>query len=268
MTVTFSSCWYNFKAKFDNSTYLKWIDNMLSNVNNYNLVVYCDNSSKKDLEKYESNPRIKIIVKPHNQFYNYKYRENWILNHEKNEKLKDWIDWKVNMLWCEKVHFVYDTLINKYFDTEFYGWCDIGYFRNRACDLSTETLMTWPNPNIINSLNKEKVYYGCIQNNGDYMNKLTSEISNRNEYGLPKNPISIDQTSIAGGFFIAHKDKVPRWREIFDEKLALYFKHKYLVKDDQMIIIDCMFSHIHDFFICREYDSRYDIWFMFQRLLL
>jgi hypothetical protein len=32
---------------------------MLSNVNNYNLVVYCDNSSKKDLEKYESNPRIK-----------------------------------------------------------------------------------------------------------------------------------------------------------------------------------------------------------------
>jgi len=40
--ITFSTCWYLFKAKFDVSTYLHWIDNMLSNVNTYNLVVYCD----------------------------------------------------------------------------------------------------------------------------------------------------------------------------------------------------------------------------------
>ena len=268
MSITFSTCWYKFKCKFENDVYFEWIDNMLTNVNNYYLVIYCDNSSKSDVEKYASNPRIKIVVKPHNQFYNYKYRENWILNHEKNDLLKDKIDWKVNMLWAEKIHFVYDTIQNEYFDTEFYGWCDIGYFRNREFDLSKETLAMWPNPEKIKELNSEKVYYGCVQNNGDYLIALTNTVSDRNDDKLPRVPIDPSQISIAGGFFLARKDKVKPWRDIFDEKLALYFKHKYLVKDDQMIILDCMMSHPDIFFISREYDNRYDIWFMFQRLLL
>ncbi len=40
--ITFSTCWYNFKAKFPSTTYQQWINNMLSNVNNYFLIIYTD----------------------------------------------------------------------------------------------------------------------------------------------------------------------------------------------------------------------------------
>ena len=87
MSITFSTCWYNFKAKFDSSTYLQWIDNMLSNVNQYNLVIYSDEQSSRCLEKYLQNPKIKLILKPYTEFYNYTYHESWMKNHENNESL-------------------------------------------------------------------------------------------------------------------------------------------------------------------------------------
>jgi hypothetical protein len=268
MSITFSTCWYCFKAKFDHSTYYQWIDNMLTNVNNYNLVIYCDYEGFKALEKYDDNMRIKIVVKPHNLFYTYKYRENWILNHEKNDLLKDYVDWKVNMLWSEKVHFVNETAINKYFDTEFYGWCDIGYFRGRPNDLSKEELIMWPNTDKINMLDQSKIYYECINNDTEYMNILLYIINNKNEQGLPSTPIPPYQHSIAGGFFICHKNKIKWWRDTYDNKLALYFQHNYLVKDDQIIVADCALSNLQHFALCKEEDPRYDNWFMFQRILL
>lgn len=268
MSITFSTCWYNFKAKFDPSVYYQWIDNMLSNVNNYNLVVYCDYEGFKILEKYDDNPCIKIVIKPHNQFYTYKYRSDWISNHEKNDLLKDHVDWKLNMLWSEKVHFVYQTMVNKYFDTKFYGWCDIGYFRGRPNDLDSRALSMWPNQEKINNLDPNKIYYACVNNDQDYMNMLMYIINEKNELGLPSMPIPPKQVSIAGGFFICHKNKVEWWRNTFDEKLALYFQHKYLVKDDQIIVADCVLSDLRNFALCKESDQNYDNWFLYQRLLL
>jgi hypothetical protein len=241
---------------------------MLSNVNNYNLVVYCDYDGFGILEKYDTNPRIKIIVKPHNQFYTYKYRSDWILNHEKNDLLRERVDWKLNMLWSEKVFFVYETMINQHFDTEYYGWCDIGYFRGRSNDLTKVELTMWPTTDKIYGINPNKIYYACVNNDHEYMKMLMYIINEKNEIGLPTMPIPPHQVSIAGGFFISHKEKLEWWRNTFDKKLALYFQHKYLVKDDQIIVADCILSDLENFHLCKENDIRYDNWFMFQRLLL
>ena len=274
MSITFSTCWYHFKAKFDKSVYYKWIDNMLSNVNHYNLVVYCDNEGFQQLEKYAINPRIKIIIKQHIQFYNYQYSEDWINNHRKNDLLRDRVDWKLNMLWSEKIHFVYQTMVEQYFDKEkeketaFYGWCDIGYFRGRPNDLTREELVGWPNPEKIACLDPSKIYYACVNNNLTYMRTLSRIVGTRNQHGLPETPIPANQISIAGGFFICHKSKVEWWRCTLDQKLALYFKHRYLVKDDQIIVADCVLSNLEHFTLLKEDDSRYDNWFLFQRMLL
>uniref|UniRef100_A0A6C0JDW9 Uncharacterized protein n=1 Tax=viral metagenome TaxID=1070528 RepID=A0A6C0JDW9_9ZZZZ len=267
-SITFSTCWYVFKAKFDPSVYQQWFDNMLSNVNNYNLVVYCDSDSYKHLEKYNGNKRIVFVFKPYTKFYNYKYLVKWMHNHEKNDLLKDRTDWKLNMLWSEKVHFVHETMTKKFFDTEYYGWCDIGYFRGRSNDMTKESLVNWPNPKKIYGLDPDKIYYACINNNKDYVKMLAYIINEKNSDGLPSMPIPPHQLSIAGGFFIAHKDKVEWWRDTYDRKLALYFEKDYLVKDDQIIVADCVFSDLENFVLCKEDDPPYDNWFMFQRLLL
>lgn len=272
MTTTFSTCWYNFKSKFPSDIYLKWADNILSNVNMYNLVIYSDEESCQYLKRYLVNPRIKIVIKPHTEFYNYKYRSDWEKNHENNHLLNgtiNWkVDWKVNMLWCEKVHFVAETAREKYFDTEFYGWCDIGYFREGPRDLSRSALSKWCAPEKINTLMRDKIYYALINNDTEYMSKEYYRIMDKTEFGLPKVPTSASQVSIGGGFFITYKDNVEWWANKFDETLQLYFKYSYLVKDDQIIILDCVLSNNHRFCLCKENNVMYDNWFLFQRFLL
>ena len=268
--ITISSCWYIFKSKFNVETYMSWIHNMLSTTNNYFLVIYSDLSSSLYLGKYVNNPKIKIIIKPFNQFYNYKYKDYWIANHEKNFLLKEQIDWKVNMLWCEKIHFVNETMKRRYFPaTDFYGWCDIGYFRNDhfTNNIDKRIFTRWPDPQKLNRLDYSTIYYACVNNDTHYIKSLFQRINTKNAVGLPIKEIPSDQTSIAGGFFIAYKDKIDWWRETFDNKLKLYFENGYLVKDDQIIIADCVFSNMGHFKLITE-NTFYDNWFVFLRYLL
>lgn len=274
MPVIISSCWYLFKAKFDSSVFKKWIDNMLSNVHNYYLVVYTDELSKSFITPYDSNPRIKIIIKPFEQFYNYKYREQWINNHMVNYSLNNKVDWRVNMLWSEKIHFVEQTINELYFindtnadENTFHGWCDIGYFRGRNNDMNVEELTMWPNNEKINILDTNKIHYGCVNKNNDYINHIFRMVNNKNKNGLPMEELPPDLNIIAGGFFILHHTQIVWWKHLYDSTLKTYFENGYLVKDDQTIITDCIFSNMANFVLHKEYSDKYDNWFLFQRLL-
>jgi hypothetical protein len=266
--ITYATCFYQLKGKFTSDIYFSWMDNMLSNVNHYNLVIYTDKETESFFKKYtSSNKNIIVIIKPIEQFETYKYKDQWISNHERNNELKHKVSWEVNMLWNEKIQFVYETREKKYFDTPFYGWCDIGYFRNRNNDMDVSELTDWSHPSSIEKLDKNKVYYAMVNNNGMYINSLFKWIQQKNEVGLPREPIPANQWSIAGGFFICHKDKLDFWRDYYYTRLDLYFKHNYLIKDDQIIVVDCILSRMGDFKLVKENNSKYDNWFLFQRYL-
>ena len=272
VNITFSTCWYQFKAKFDFSVYAHWIRNMLSNVRAYNLVIYTDEAGKAafDFDSYAAvNPRIRVIVKPFESFHNYTLKELWIANHTKNVTLNKLVDWRVNALWSEKVHFVHETVMHKYFDTEYYGWCDIGYFRCRnKQDLSMSQLRGWPNPDKIAALNPAKVYYGCVNNDWTQIEHCIRTVNEPNP--MQTNGLDPRLNFIAGGFFMLHKTKAEWWATMYDAKLHQHLSRGRTVKDDQQIIADCVFSkdtqsHFH---ICREEGAKYDVWFLFQRALL
>lgn len=239
MYVTFATCWYSLNSKFPADTYLHWMRHMLAEVTNYNLVLFTDAEGELLLRDhfapyYFKNPHIKIVQKPIENWHNYQYKDSWIKNHAKNTLLNGKTEWKLNMLWAEKINFVNEARINQYFpETDFYGWCDIGYFREGPCPTFCNT------PKIL-ALNKNKIYYACV--NPLQFTALKEIVQRKNEYGLPLVPIPPDQASIAGGFFIAHHSKIEGWRKMFDEKLRLYFQHNYLVKDDQIILVDCFLS--------------------------
>jgi len=278
MAAIFSTCWYIFKCKFNESTYAGWIHNMLSNVNNYYLVIYTDENSISYVKPYaDANPRILIIIKPMEEFYCYKYKNNWIKNHENSYWLKKYVDWRVNMLWSEKIHFVCQTIENGYFanelcesnpNTAWYGWCDIGYFRGRYNDMTSQELYNWPSKDKLNEFSRNKIYYGRVNNDAEYMKQLFLNINDKNENGLPAIPLPERVISVAGGFFILDKSKSEWWRNMYDNKLGLYFENDYLVNDDQMVIVDCIFSNMQHFSLCIEKNTHFDIWFLFQRILL
>jgi hypothetical protein len=265
--ITFTSCWYNFKAKFPSTVYQSWIENMLSNVNNYYLVIYTDVDGYELLKKYD-NVNIKIVVKPYTEFYTYKHKTLWEANHDGNLLLKDKVDWRVNMLWSEKIHFVKCAADENYFKTDYFGWCDIGYFRNRNNDTSTERLTHWPDHKKFNGLDKSKIHYALINNNQQYIHQLYSIITNKNSSGLPAYPIPPNQVSIAGGFFFTHIDNISWWHKTYYTQLQNYLDNKYLVKYDQMVIADCVFSNLDKFQLYRENEQHFDNWFMFQRILI
>ena len=272
INITFSTCWYNFKAKFDFSVYAPWIRNMLSNVRAYNLVIYTDEAGRAafDFDAYAAvNPRIRVIIKPFESFRNYALKDMWMANHEKNVLLNAWVDWRVNALWSEKVHFVRETVLQKYFNTDFYGWCDSGYLRGRTTgpnhyrDLPMTKLHNWPNPDKIAVLNPNKIYYGCVNNNWTQIEHCIRTVNAMRALDPRIN-------YIAGGFFMLHKSKAEWWAGTYDAKLHRQLAQGCIVKDDQQIIADCVFSkdtqsHFH---ICREEGGKYDVWFLFQRTLL
>ena len=304
MTVTLSTCWYILKSKFDPSIYQGWIHNMLANVNNYNLVVYCDKFSIGFIEPYLKNRRIKAVIKPMHEFSTYGMRERWIDNHRMNPLLNQKVGWELNMLWCEKLALVQQTIRGRYFDSslgdvarkgevfaqqetygetlvkpyegntsmaspsEWYGWCDIGYFRGRPNDSPTQSLANWPNDQAVSSLDPSKIYYACVNNNLQYVQQLYLMVQDRNAMGLPRVPIPDSQISIAGGFFLGTAENLQWWHNTFYSLLFQYFESGRIVKDDQIIVANGVYSNLDRFHLQSEQDPRYDNWFLFQRFLL
>lgn len=265
MSIVFSTCWYALKAKFPETTYKQWIDNMLSSVVQYKLVLYTDSTSFSYFSRnYGNNPNIKIVVKPFENFYNYKHREFWIRNHDRNNLLKDKVGWEVNMLWSEKVHFVEETKNSNYFPkADYYGWIDIGYFRCRPYykDVSREQLREFPNPKKIRELNPAKIHYGLINTNMVYIEELIALI--RQGKNIPAN-----QTSIGGGFFIGHERKIEEWKNRYTETMEMFITENRLIKDDQIILAQSIFTNLDFFELHVETQEKTDPWFLFSRKLL
>ena len=272
--VTFSTCWYILKSKFSANIYCKWISNLLSIVKNFNLVIYTNTESYEYLLPLidSSNTNIKVIFKPMEEFYTYKYKGHWIKNHEKsNMELHKHTDWKLNMLWNEKIFFVNETIKNRYFNSLYYGWCDIGYFRNRPNDIHTTYLKNWPNPVKMLSRNfmNRYIHYACVQNEPKILERLSDDITKHYANKLETPPtIKYTEICFAGGFFILRPEVAVNYMKIYEEKLNYYFTNDYFIKDDQTIIMDIIFTNSNMFYIHTENDIRYDNWFMFQRALL
>ena len=267
MNITFCTAWYNLKSKFNIQLYQNWMSNIINYVDNYNLVIYTNKESyyvlQPLLEKNKMNKKIRVIFKEWEEFYGYKWKTKWQNNHKNNNTLNNksrWdTDWKLNMLWSEKINFVKDTMENHYFDSEYYGWCDIGYFRD-------STTMNWPKLHTVNILKKHKIYYGQ-PGEQTTLEKLKKIILTKNKNNMPMQPIPEHQVSVAGGFFILHKDKLEWWHKKYYDRLKDYFTYNYLVKDDQIVIIDCIINNLKHFQLVKETNPYKDKWFVFHSYL-
>ena len=113
MFITFSSCFYIMPSKFGPEKYIDWMNNLISIVNNFYLVIYTDVASSKYINT-RNNPNIKVIIKPIESFHNYQYKNYWIKNHQNNFLLNGNTCWQLNMLWSEKIHFVKDSADNNH----------------------------------------------------------------------------------------------------------------------------------------------------------
>ena len=214
---------------------------------------------------------VKIIIKEFENFNTYKYKEQWKFNHNRSlMNLHKVIDWKLNMLWNEKIFFVNEVINKKYYNTLFYAWCDIGYFRNEINNINTKYLKNWPNLNKLYSslFNDNLIHYACIQNNINIINETKENIDKHYIFKKNNEPIHNHNINIfAGGFFLSKCKNINEYAKLYDEKLSYYFKNNFFIKDDQTIVIDIILNNPHFFYIHKE-NSIYNEWFKFQYILL
>ena len=260
MSVTIVTAWYQLKNKFNNSQYKVWLSNFLNNIN-CNIVIFTDNNSKDLLYPYANKPNVKVIIKEISDFSTYKYRDKWLSNHRRNIHLNKRISWALNMLWCEKIAFVKE--ISEQINSDWYIWCDIGYFRGRNEDTPLNNLKKFPSVDKLVSLNTEKIYYAMVSNKMPYIKNCVCQ---KNSVGLPvKQPVlSVDL--IAGGFFISHKNKIDTHYTLFYNQLYKYLDYSYIIKDDQTILNDVILNNSDNYELITE-NQNYDKWFVFQRFL-
>ena len=90
-----------------------------------------------------------------------------------------------------------------------------------------------------------------IHSNNKYLDVLKNICLNKDDVGLPKFDIPIKQCSIAGGFFIIHREKARWWLLTYDKILRLYFENNRIVKDDQIIIVNsyALFSNHYSYYL-------------------
>ena len=267
--ITIVTAWYNFSNKYGISNYRNWIDNFLGNAN-CNIIIFTNIDSILMLQDYITKPNIYIIIKEITDFLTYKYSSYWKKDLLSSDNpLKGKISWEVNMLWNEKINFVKHAMDINRFNTEMYAWCDIGYFRCRPnVDINKEQIRKWPNMDIIKTLNKDKIYYNMANKLRSYTSIIYKMARTRNKFDLPEVPIPHDQYSISGGFFVIHKNKIDFWHNLYYNRLYKYLKYNYLVKDDQIILIDCIVNNASHFKVIEQEDEDKDLWFTFSTYLL
>lgn len=255
--ITFATCWYSVPSKFNAETYEKWMQNMLNHVNGFNLVIFTNEESKHMVEKYvcKNNKRMKIVIRELEEFHTFPF--DWKKNHTKNHSLNEITDWRLNMIWNEKIHFVQEA--SKIYDTLYYGWMDIGYFRDNPIPTS------WPT---LSKISTDKIMYAIVCDDMEFQ-ELNAIVKNENEHFLPRQPIPPGQISIAGGFFLSHKENLDWWHNTFYTRLQQYFENDYLVKDDQMVIVDCIIHHEDKFELGKNDYPKHtpNRWFFFQEFL-
>ena len=231
--ITFATAFYPIRSKFPSEKYIQWATHLFSIVRQFYLVVFTDEATYKTLLDLASgNPHIRIVVRPWSAFHGMKYRAFWEKNHKDNDLLNRTTCWELNMLWNEKVWFVSDAIQTRHFpETEYYGWVDIGYFRNNPNNIHTSVLANWAHYNRLVSYPVEKVHYTMVNPIGF---RLLQELRKQGG-GIP-----LQQVSVAGGFFFGGRDPLLEWRDIFTTQLEQYVSSNRLLKDDQIIVVDCL----------------------------
>lgn len=255
--LTIVSCWYILYSKHDPTLYKQWMQNFIDLIDNFYLVIYTNKESYFMLTDF-LHKNVKIVIKEYKYFFCYKWKKKWIENHLKNDLLNHNsifnINWKLNMIWNEKIYFVYDTYINNYFNSDYYIWCDIGYFREPMINKK------WPNYDVVKNLNPNTIYYALVCDNNILSYYIKAILNN---IQVPHN-----QCSISGASFIIHKNKLLWYKNIYYDTLSSFFEKNLLIKDDQYIILQCVSYNLNHFNLIKDTTNIDDIWFVFKKFLL
>tara|TARA_B110001450_G_C17639190_1_gene488607 strand:+ start:429 stop:1223 length:795 start_codon:yes stop_codon:yes gene_type:complete len=225
--ITIVTCYLNIdKSKHGKEKYKIWIINYLSIIKNNNIVIYCncDKTIGLILELRNSYLNKTKIVKINlEDLYTYKYNDYFI----KDNKIdpEKYHAPELYLIWNNKVAFMHDAFKNKFFDTEYYMWTDIGMLRE-------EKLYDILNANEfkcnVEKLDKYKITLLKLDN------FTLEELSYKNTIMPYKYQTGINRCG--GGAIISSKFLIEKWFNIYYSMLDTFVLNDFFAGKDQNIL--------------------------------
>ena len=252
--ITIVTCYLNVeKSKHCVENYKKWIIDYISIIKNNNIVIYCNCDKIIELIKNLRNNYInytKIIKINLKDLYTYKYIDYFQKDNKRDPEKYHGME--LYLIWNNKVAFMYDVYKNRYFDTEFYMWSDIGMLREQKL---YEILNNNQFSCKIEKLDKNKVTLLKLNN-------FTEE-----ELSYKKNIIPYKyNTSInrcGGGAIICSKYIIEDLFNIYYSMLNTFVNNDYFAGKDQNILNNIYIKNGDELFDLIEPEKGYNLdkWF-------
>ena len=189
----------------------------------------------------------------------HEYHNIWI-EHLKIDPEYKYHNIELYKIWNEKFNFVYKSLLNNPFNSEYFMWSDIGCFRNR---------LGWNdfNPSIMNSGN-----WPCFESMEKYKGKINIVNAglNYDEYKLDNDNFSIPEinkmkSNVVGTQFFGDKNIMIKWTKLFYELMGKYINKNIFAGKDQNIMANLCLSHKND--VNMIYPTKGDKYFYLQYYL-
>lgn len=244
---TIVTAYYDFpRKKHASQSYQKWIQLFLHNVTS-NIIIFTDKSSYTTLADISNGlNNVKIVILPISEFYTSKYLPYWQKDYNRDYERHH--NPHLYMIWNEKTMFIQRAINMNHFNTEYYAWTDIGMVRDEK---QIPFINNYPNPNIIKTLKKNKVYLLNIED-------FTPD--DLNETGSTERFIRCNR--IGGGVIFGHKNILLKWTQIYYDMMRSFIKNDFFTGKDQSVMA-CIYLKYRENLIelVKPIQSPIDPWF-------
>ena len=243
--TTIITAYFEITSKYPKEQYDVWIQIMLRNIATP-MVIFCDAKSIDKIRNYRLayQSATVIIQKEISEFYNYKYLEQW----KKTLELDDFKaihNIELYMIWAEKSQFLKLGAEMNPFGSEFFLWCDIGYFRNTDAHIPIAKMLNFPNKETIEKLPRDRMLMLLVKY--ILLNKF-------------------NDTKIGGGMFGGFRETISGWANIYDYTMNFFFANNIFAGQDQ-VIMTYIFEKLPNLCLCINSQKSED-WFLLHRLLM
>jgi len=244
---TVVTAYYDFpRKKHTTSCYKNWINNFLNNITS-NVIIFTDNNSLCVLEEIcKDKKNVKLAILELTEFHTYKFLSYWKKDYQRDHE--KYHDPNLYMAWNEKTMFIKRAMDINPFNTEYYAWTDIGMVRDSK---TIPYISNYPNPDIIQTLKKDKVYLLNIC-------KFTQE----DLQGTNATERFRFCDRIGGGVIFGHKDILQKWTVIYYDMIGTFMTNNLFAGKDQSILA-CLYLKYRENLIelVKPIKSPIDPWF-------
>lgn len=256
---TIVTCYYRSPAKHSPQQYDEWMENFLTTVHQ-EMVIFCDEESYEQIKKYREQDasKTKIYLLPlYETHCGHPSKHEFWMNEWRRDIERGIHHPNLYIIWNEKAKFVERVIELNPFDTDFFCWCDIGCFRNKA-ELPLFQ-QEWPASSFLASAQKDKMYFLNIM---PFQEK---------DYEIHPNGLtrSFERVvRIGGTMFLGHQNVFKQWITLFYQTMDRYIEHNYFAGKDQNIMATMYILYPYLFKLIEPVKGEGDPWFYLQRHFL